>query len=77
MTLKEAILWAERDIKNLSGVVEVSNIIYYVIPWNGEYIVQSENHIKRHLDTKYVYDTKTKKINVDNLKENLATKRNK
>ena len=62
MNLEEAIEWAERDVKNLSGVVEVSIIVYYVVPWNDGYVVFPESHIKRHPDIEWVYNTKEKWI---------------
>ena len=60
MNLEEAIKWAERDVTNLSGIVEAKTIVYYVVPWNDGYVVLTESHIKRHPDIKWVYNTKDK-----------------
>lgn len=45
-----------------------SSLVYYVIPWNDGYSVCSDSKIKKHPDTKWVYNTRDKKIA---MKENM------
>jgi len=35
-------------------------LVYYVCPWNDEYIVRSNSEIERHPDIEWVYNTRDK-----------------
>jgi len=59
VNLKEAIEWVERDRTSLFGS-GFSKLVYYVCPWNDEYIVRSNSEIERHPDIEWVYNTRDK-----------------
>jgi len=67
VNLKEAIEHAERMAPINEGVPMsspgFSNLVYYVCPWNDEYIVRPGSKIKRHPHIKWVYNTKDKMKN--------------